>query len=462
MPKEIKVADESCQSAQTISRVSKKNIIFFNSSSSLTRTENTYLDRQDLDRPNKTLNLIFPTKYLTDVLVKQKHPLNLSTQQIQILQKLFDSTLFNTILRQHNLLEFLTKPILMDLLSHPNPFSFIWILHELKKNNLLTETNVAHFLIASKLPMYATRLYLLGQQTTISQTQIDQLLNIAPSHFTEILQKNTIEFTLLEMKLPAEKFDALGVILVYGFKEARDLTAEKGIAKFTLNQINDALGIDYGTINHTLITSIAQGIVIDKTKIDFFSQAANLDKCTAEKLLISYAHFLRDHYDYLSVSACLKRKAQKYLESFFIYTLIKNNHSHSARTSPEYPNNFFKLFLAFLYGGDQQGYSQKEAFFCDQDKTEDQGCVAKALDNLMFRRLSKLGLIWSAHAHLPVNFYRTFTPEDAKNKTSVESYEPITFSEYRLLSRHRTFFTHIKEIDRTSAQDQDVTLTPSV
>lgn len=370
MPNEIKMADESCQSAQTLSRVPKKKITFFNRASSLRNMENTYFDQQHSDKPNQTLTLTSQTQYSTDALVKQTYPLNL----------------------------------------------------------------------------------------TLQHTQIDPPLRITPSHPTNISQKNTTELTLLKMKPAIEKFDGFGVILVYGFEKARDLKPEAGIKKFTLNQINDALGIDYGTINHTLITALKQGIVIDEAKIDSFSKSVNLDKWIAEKLLTSYAHFLRDHYNYLSISACLQRKKQKYFESSFTYTLMKNNHNLLAKTSPEYSNNFLKLFLTFLSEGDPQGYTQKEALFCNQNKTEDQACVATALDNLLFRRLSKLGLIWSAHHHLPVNFYITFTPEDAKNKAFIESYEPITFSEYRLLSRHRTFFTHIKEIDRTSAQDQGITL----
>ncbi|NDL64103.1 hypothetical protein [Acerihabitans arboris] len=217
------------------------------------------------------------------------------------------------------------------------------------------------------------------------------------------------------------------VALVYGFAYARNFDDRDGIKKFSIDQLNHALGITYKRLNHNKIKKIQRGINVDKIMIKKFLQPTGIKTALAEELLRSWSRYLSENYEFLSIKSRLETKTAKCVQQCrgcLEYTLIKNN-ILDLYITPTLKNRAMEVFIMFLRKNDAAGFKTIR---------DGGGKIFHPLDSVVktifFRRASKLALKWSSELKIAVMFDASFAHDSAMTPSRT-GYRPITFSEYK-------------------------------
>lgn len=230
------------------------------------------------------------------------------------------------------------------------------------------------------------------------------------------------------LKLPLNK----QVALVYGFEQARNLSDGDGVKKFTIHELNDALAIDYISLDHEKILNIQQGITVNDAMIDRFFMKTGIAPNLGKELLLSWSLYMREHYEFISVKERLERKTSKCGDrclGCLEFTLKKNN-TFKKDLTPQLMDAAKDNAIAFLQHGDVAGFNALRV-----DDLNNAIFVDSVVKTLFFRRLSKLALKWSNKELIAVNFDVSFSDTDAIEGDR-SRYRPITFSEYKYFKKN--------------------------
>ncbi|WP_410013911.1 hypothetical protein [Sodalis sp. C49] len=224
--------------------------------------------------------------------------------------------------------------------------------------------------------------------------------------------------------------------LVYGFANVRNLDSGDGVTQFTLDQLNQALGITTEQLDYRKIRQLRLGVAISRRRVRRFTVLTGIDGATAKMLLMSWRDFLRDNYDFISVKSRLLEKIEKCRILGRNCECAKNILLKNSPSRPRFDDGLWRdtraLARKFIRRGDVAGF---KALRRRGDKNRPH--LAGAIKTMLLRRIIKLGLEWSNYYKIMVNFDVNFRHQTAMKieGRQDEPYWPLTYSAYRYCQR---------------------------
>lgn len=237
------------------------------------------------------------------------------------------------------------------------------------------------------------------------------------------------------------------ISLVYGFDNVRNLDSRDGVMKCSIEQLNQSLINFSGQKNYRTIKGIKNGIALSRRKVLNFNKLTGIDYATAKILLRSWRDFLRDNYDFISLKLQLIKKIEKCRTSCRNRECAQNLIIKNSSVRPHIDDGLrreIKVILEkFVQQGDVSGF---KALSLRHNKNA--RLLTGIMKTMMLRRISKLGMEWSRHIKIMVNFDVDFSHQTAMKypRGNVAQYWPLTYSAYRYCKRQKHDHVLIRKV----------------